>query len=335
MAADKKSYTYPNCATPGCMNLFIAFTRKQRYCRPGCRESWSKRQSSCVSCGQLRDHVPSGLVLCLDCRKERNERNHKRKRFICSACKQAPADRIRGPALCSKCRNSCRMCGKAREIRFRLCQACKPEYDRLERKRNSDAAISRRISKSICRNCKQSGAYKGYCTTCYPLCRECFLNPKGNYTYCLDCRRAKVKSAYRSRKEIPFELEGRLSCLECGKEVTPAGRHVTIAFHVKFCAQACRDRYKSRQRRAKRNKVAHEPYSRVYVFDRDNWACGICKKKINDRHVYPHPKSGSIDHIVPISLGGTDTLDNVQAAHWRCNASKGNRPSNDQLRLVG
>jgi 5-methylcytosine-specific restriction endonuclease McrA len=43
----------------------------------------------------------------------------------------------------------------------------------------------------------------------------------------------------------------------------------------------------------------------------------------------------SLDHIVPVSLGGTHTWANVQLAHLRCNVSKGNRPANEQLRLVG
>lgn len=29
-----------------------------------------------------------------------------------------------------------------------------------------------------------------------------------------------------------------------------------------------------------------------------------------------------VDHIVPLKRGGTDTLDNKQAAHWRCNRAK-------------
>lgn len=30
-----------------------------------------------------------------------------------------------------------------------------------------------------------------------------------------------------------------------------------------------------------------------------------------------------IDHIVPVSSGGTDELENLQALHWENNASKG------------
>jgi 5-methylcytosine-specific restriction endonuclease McrA len=58
--------------------------------------------------------------------------------------------------------------------------------------------------------------------------------------------------------------------------------------------------------------------------------------KYNPPHFYP-----TIDHILPIDLGGKDTPPNVQAAHWVCNVEKGNglhevhNPHGEQLRLVG
>lgn len=37
----------------------------------------------------------------------------------------------------------------------------------------------------------------------------------------------------------------------------------------------------------------------------------------------PDPGSPSIDHILPISKGGNDTIANVQLAHFECNWIKG------------
>jgi 5-methylcytosine-specific restriction endonuclease McrA len=39
----------------------------------------------------------------------------------------------------------------------------------------------------------------------------------------------------------------------------------------------------------------------------------------------PHPLSFVVDHIVPLSKGGTDTLDNKAASHRSCNAAKAAR----------
>lgn len=60
------------------------------------------------------------------------------------------------------------------------------------------------------------------------------------------------------------------------------------------------------------------------LIDRDGTDCGICGGPIPDT-AYPDPSSASIDHITPISLGGTHTLTNARATHLRCNIARGNR----------
>lgn len=70
------------------------------------------------------------------------------------------------------------------------------------------------------------------------------------------------------------------------------------------------------------------------IFERDGWTCGICGKKVNPRLKRPHPRSASLDHIEPLSLGGHHVKANVQLAHLDCNVKKGNREP-AQLRLIG
>lgn len=52
-------------------------------------------------------------------------------------------------------------------------------------------------------------------------------------------------------------------------------------------------------------------------------ACGICGEPID--YTLPHLDPGAfvVDHVVPVVLGGSDTLANKQAAHRSCNRSKG------------
>lgn len=78
-----------------------------------------------------------------------------------------------------------------------------------------------------------------------------------------------------------------------------------------------------------------EDITAAEVYERDGWRCGLCGGRVPKSKRYPHPKSASLDHIVPVSLGGTHTLANVQLAHWECNRLKGVRAMNEQLRLVG
>lgn len=71
------------------------------------------------------------------------------------------------------------------------------------------------------------------------------------------------------------------------------------------------------------------------ILDRDGWRCGICRRRIGKGYKYPHPRSRSVDHIVPLSLGGDDTAVNKRAAHLGCNIRRGNEMGAEQLGLFG
>ena len=47
------------------------------------------------------------------------------------------------------------------------------------------------------------------------------------------------------------------------------------------------------------------------------------------------PMLATIEHIVPVSKGGTHTWDNVTLACWRCNIARGNRDANPPGGRVG
>lgn len=146
--------------------------------------------------------------------------------------------------------------------------------------------------------------------------------------------------SYRTLIAAPSEH----TCDDCGLSfVSDWGDKRT-----RFCSQKCGKRYVRRQRRRRhghRNKhrrraraagVEHEPISRRKVLERDDWRCGICGGRISKTVKYPHPRSPSLDHIVPIAKGGPHLYRNVQAAHFKCNTLKSDGvAATDQLRLVG
>jgi 5-methylcytosine-specific restriction endonuclease McrA len=70
----------------------------------------------------------------------------------------------------------------------------------------------------------------------------------------------------------------------------------------------------------------------AYLVQRDKGRCGICRKPVRAKQ---GPRRASLDHIIPLSRGGTHTLANVQLAHYVCNLSKNNRGGGEQLLLVG
>ena len=90
-----------------------------------------------------------------------------------------------------------------------------------------------------------------------------------------------------------------------------------------------------RKYRALKRTTKIEPINEKIVFMRDGWVCQHCKKRADKRFKHPNPMCASLDHIIPLSEGGTHTYANVQLAHLGCNSSKGNNvlPQGEQLRL--
>ena len=69
-------------------------------------------------------------------------------------------------------------------------------------------------------------------------------------------------------------------------------------------------------------------YSRVNVFARDKYTCQYCGAR-------PPRSELNLDHVVPRSMGGKTTWDNVVASCVECNRRKGGRtPQQARLRLI-
>lgn len=71
------------------------------------------------------------------------------------------------------------------------------------------------------------------------------------------------------------------------------------------------------------------------IFKRDGWRCHICRRKISARAKWPNPRSASLDHLIPLTRGGSHEPANVATCCLGCNSSKGNRGGNEQLLLIG
>lgn len=90
--------------------------------------------------------------------------------------------------------------------------------------------------------------------------------------------------------------------------------------------RASQRRSNVKRRAAKAGATELESFDRVEIYERDGWVCGICRESVDRELAYPDLMSASLDHIVPLALGGSHTRDNVQCAHFICNATKGARP---------
>lgn len=79
------------------------------------------------------------------------------------------------------------------------------------------------------------------------------------------------------------------------------------------------------RRRARVKGAESERIVRQDIYERDGWVCQLCKLPI-DRTVSPqHPMAATIDHMMPVSWGGSHTHRNVWTTHRSCNSEKSDR----------
>lgn len=95
-----------------------------------------------------------------------------------------------------------------------------------------------------------------------------------------------------------------------------------------------RDRY-HRRRAQKKATSTGEPVLLTEIAKRDRWRCHICGTRVGQKIAWPHPRSASLDHVVPLSKGGAHDPANVRLAHLSCNSSKSNKGGGEQLLLIG
>jgi 5-methylcytosine-specific restriction endonuclease McrA len=75
-------------------------------------------------------------------------------------------------------------------------------------------------------------------------------------------------------------------------------------------------------RKARRRKIG--PKKRKRVFVRDGWKCLRCGEDDKEKL--------TLDHIVPVSRGGSDEDENLQTLCKRCNEMKGNKTGSNGMR---
>ncbi len=206
------------------------------------------------------------------------------------------------------------------------------------------------------------------------ICRTCsnkFVTTTGRI-YCSDkCRPVREKKAPQSRLDWRLCLCGKWICKPgrkyCTEHCSKEAQAIRAGSRNKQCRQCaeplgyfnpaslcvdCRDaRARQRKKDQRRNPdyrslnnhrqrarhygVDYEPVKRSRVFERDGWKCGICQKRVDKRLKHPHPLSASLDHVVPMALGGGHTYLNTQCAHLQCNSKKSHFGAGDQLALIG
>jgi 5-methylcytosine-specific restriction endonuclease McrA len=149
-----------------------------------------------------------------------------------------------------------------------------------------------------------------------PPCRMCGgpISGTRNRLCSAECTKAAATAWVRANR--PASERTSKTCRHCGTAFTGYDNAL-------YCAPECTKRAAKTRRKARQHGAYIEDVWRAKVYERDGYVCQLCRKPIKRDAVVPHPKAGTLDHVLPLAVGGTHEYANVQTAHFMCNSVKG------------
>lgn len=147
--------------------------------------------------------------------------------------------------------------------------------------------------------------------------------PKANPERMREHRRREVESGWRAELNRAWREKNLERSLENARRYRAANRErLRELGRAQYAADPSKFIEKAARRRA---LIAGADAERVNLDALWTGACGICGDPLDRDLTHPDPRSKSIDHIVPLSRGGTHVAANLQWAHLFCNVAKGAR----------
>lgn len=186
---------------------------------------------------------------------------------------------------------------------------------------------SAKICSDACRKARAAAWYRAHYAAGRAHTRTCDMCGKGMRTEtpqgdarCLECRRSE--HGYRGYKR-------GCRCDECKAGVADRAREFNAAYKA---VHGVTYSVHYRQKRAEagppitsrvRHWITHERRHAIYA--RDGWTCHLCGGETSRVFSPDDRKSPTLDHLVPVSLGGGNESSNLKTACWSCNSSRGSR----------
>ncbi len=167
------------------------------------------------------------------------------------------------------------------------------------------------------------------------ICDDVFFS-KWNVPYCSsECRQIINRKRARKRPDS-------MPCRDCGCVFVRWNGEEFISGSTR-----CRECQKAwHKRSAKRGKARRKLLMRGHpieyietineedVFCSQLWTCGICSEPVDYRLPAGHALSAELDHIRPLSKGGSHTRKNVQCTHRCCNGAKSDGTQDEAVRGI-
>lgn len=161
------------------------------------------------------------------------------------------------------------------------------------------------------------------CKTCGAVVERATSTARYKNISCENCRQAKqLRVDLINVLTSAIELKTPKTCKCCG--MVFYSKHPDVV----YCSEKCRRKSKrsSYKNRCKKYGVFYDnTVTRKAVIKRDGNICQICGKVCNEndkRWGNIGPDFPTIDHIIPLALGGEHTWENVQCACAICNSYK-------------
>ena len=169
------------------------------------------------------------------------------------------------------------------------------------------------------------------------LCVKCNNEKDGTHkSYCKSCMAKRSAEYYQKNKEKINEIHkeylqnNKEKILEKEKEYRQNNKEKLSEYNKEYRQKnPHKKRESDRKRKALKRANIHKPYSEKQVLKLYGTSCHICKEGIDmfaNRSVgaFGWQRGLHIDHVIPLSKGGPDTIDNVRPAHGLCNLQKFN-----------
>ena len=162
------------------------------------------------------------------------------------------------------------------------------------------------------------------------FCGERFDAPMHKSKFC--SRRCKDRAKSARLKAQRLASKETRQCVFC-KEAMPKESRID----KKFCSDECQRKARFNTSRAQRRMRipvggTEQTVSRLAIYERDNWTCLLCGEPVDRDRRHPDPMCASLDHVVPVSMGGTNDAENFQTSHLVCNLRAGNKKQTQELR---
>jgi len=191
------------------------------------------------------------------------------------------------------------------------------------------------LYKFVCKQCgKKFEAYgdkeRLFCSrACFGKCNRTLI---GTTRKCEVCGNL-FEPGYKNQKCCSESCAHKKQWSEKQKTVSLICEHCGLEFKVynncrssaKYCSSTCKNAYNNHVKRARKRNANIEKVFPYKVYERDGWICQLCGKKVDKKIHYPNFMCASLDHVIPISKGGTHETNNVQLAHLICNIRKGTK----------